>query len=152
MKYSSDTDIISVIYTLCLFSAILFSFRRLIFAKVYLGNCGRKIREEKKKQNNQSVAFFLVILSDDSSYSSFYFIIWFHFLLFIVRIKQKASSERSTFRFHRVVLLDLSILFLQMTETSNRSYAGIDAIVHSCSKVYPDQLNPTQATSVIKYW
>lgn len=39
-----------------------------------------------------------------------------------------------------------------MTDANNRSYVGIDAIVHSCSKVYPDQSNPTQATSVIKYW
>jgi hypothetical protein len=41
---------------------------------------------------------------------------------------------------------------LQMTEANNRSYVGIDAIVRTCSRVYPDQLNPTQATSVIKYW
>lgn len=39
-----------------------------------------------------------------------------------------------------------------MTEANNRSYVGIDAIVQTCSKVYPDQLNPTQATSVVKYW
>jgi suppressor of fused-like protein len=39
-----------------------------------------------------------------------------------------------------------------MTEANNRSYVGIDGIVSTCSKVYPDQLNPTQATSVVKYW
>ncbi len=39
-----------------------------------------------------------------------------------------------------------------MTEANNRSYVGIDGIVQICSKVYPDQLNPTQATSVVKYW
>jgi len=39
-----------------------------------------------------------------------------------------------------------------MTEANNRSYVGIDAIVQTCSKIYPDQLNPTQATSVVKYW
>ncbi|CAF4757579.1 unnamed protein product [Rotaria sp. Silwood1] len=39
-----------------------------------------------------------------------------------------------------------------MTEANNRSYVGIDAIVQTCSKIYPDQLNPTQAASVVKYW
>ncbi|CAF2917724.1 unnamed protein product [Rotaria sp. Silwood2] len=39
-----------------------------------------------------------------------------------------------------------------MTEANNRSYIGIDAIVQTCSKIYPDQLNPTQAASVVKYW
>ncbi|CAF1263145.1 unnamed protein product [Rotaria sordida] len=39
-----------------------------------------------------------------------------------------------------------------MTEASNRSYVGLDAIVQTCSKIYPDQLNPTQAASVVKYW
>lgn len=39
-----------------------------------------------------------------------------------------------------------------MTEANHRSYVGIDAIVQTCSKIYPDQLNPTQATSVVKYW
>jgi hypothetical protein len=39
-----------------------------------------------------------------------------------------------------------------MTEANNRTYAGIDGIVQTCSKIYPDQLNPTQATSVVKYW
>ena len=31
-------------------------------------------------------------------------------------------------------------------------YVGIDGIVQNCSKIYPDQTNPTQATSVVKYW
>lgn len=43
-------------------------------------------------------------------------------------------------------------IILQMTEANHRSYIGIDAIVQTCSKVYPDQLNPTQAASVVKYW
>ena len=44
------------------------------------------------------------------------------------------------------------ILSLQMTEANERSYVGINAIVQACSKIYPDQLNPTQATSLVKYW
>ncbi|CAF0936260.1 unnamed protein product [Adineta ricciae] len=39
-----------------------------------------------------------------------------------------------------------------MTEANERSYVGLNAIVQACSKVYPDQLNPTQATSLVKYW
>ncbi|CAF0743281.1 unnamed protein product [Adineta steineri] len=39
-----------------------------------------------------------------------------------------------------------------MTEIGDRSYVGINNIVQACSKIYPDQLNPTQATSLVKYW
>ncbi len=48
--------------------------------------------------------------------------------------------------------VDVYKLLLQMTEANERSYVGINAIVQTCSKVYPDQLNPTQATSLVKYW
>ncbi|CAF0734853.1 unnamed protein product [Didymodactylos carnosus] len=34
----------------------------------------------------------------------------------------------------------------------HRSYAGIDAITNVCTKLYPDQTNPLQATTVVKYW
>lgn len=30
--------------------------------------------------------------------------------------------------------------------------AGLQAIINQCLKIYPDQPNPLQVTTVIKYW
>lgn len=30
--------------------------------------------------------------------------------------------------------------------------AGLQAIINQCLKIYPDQPNPLQVTTVVKYW
>lgn len=30
--------------------------------------------------------------------------------------------------------------------------AGLQAIINQCMKIYPDQPNPLQVTTVVKYW
>lgn len=37
-------------------------------------------------------------------------------------------------------------------EQEDWEYAGLEAIDKACLEIYPDQINPLQATAVVKFW